>query len=394
MENYFTVNVILRKDKKLKDGRCPLCLSVTLNGQTFRMNIKGKRLKPSDWNGRTRRPTKTCKHAVLLENLLKKEVDKVEGFILDSSRVEKRITKEDVRNFYYDKDEFKNDFFYQFDDFTSKRFGRLAETTKKPYLLLREQLTEYSPELKIKDLDYSFFDNFFQWLKVVKKTGNSGMATRRKNLVAVLEEFVRRDLLRKNYCKQIKRFPESFKTVFLSTAEIQKFREADLTSGRKTYGLEFSRDLYLFGCYTGLRYSDIMQLEWSNIKEDHIKKVQQKTKREVITPILPEARKILNLYKYGKKEGRVFPHRANATINRDLKDIAGLGKIKKVITFHSSRHTFGSVLAQHKVSPFYIAHVMGHTDVRMTGRYVNSNEEILVNIMKTVSFSNLAVALK
>lgn len=391
MENYSTVNVILRKDKKLKDGRCPLCLSVTLNGQTFRMNIKGKRITPSEWNGRTRKPSKNCKHAALLENALKKEVDKVEGFILDNSRDQKRITKEDVRNFYYGRDKFKNDFFYQFDDFTNKRFSRLAETTKKPYLLLREQLMEFSPELKLQDLDYSFFDDFFQWLKAVKKTGNSGLATRRKNLVAVLEEFVRRDLLRKNYCKQIKRFPENFKTVFLSSDELKKFREADLSCGRKTDGLEFSRDLYLFGCYTGLRYSDIMQLEWSNIKEDHISKVQQKTKREVITPILPEARKILNHYRYGRKEGRVFPHRANATINRDLKDIAEKGKIRKIITFHSSRHTFGSVLAQHKVSPFYIAHVMGHTDVRMTSRYVNSNAEILGNIMKTVSFSNLAI---
>jgi integrase len=326
-----------------------------------------------------------------LENLLKKEVDKVETFILDCSRDQKRISKEDVRNFYYGRDKFKNDFFYHFDDFTNKRFSQLAETTKKPYLLLRKQLMEYSPELKLQDLDYNFFDDFFQWLKAVKETGNSGLATRRKNLVAVLEEFVKRDLLRKNYCKQIKRFPENFKTVFLSPVEVKKFKEADLTCGRKTAGLEFSRDLYLFGCYTGLRYSDIMQLEWSNIKEDHIAKVQQKTKREVITPILPEARKILNHYKYGNKEGRIFTYRANATINRDLKDIADKSKIKKVITFHSSRHTFGSVLAQHKVSPFYIAHVMGHTDVRMTSRYVNSNAEILGNIMKTVSFSNLTI---
>lgn len=388
MENYFTVNVILRKDKKLKDGRCPLCLSVTLNGQSFRMNIKGYRLKPCDWNSSKRKPNKSCRNAILLENNLKREAEKIEGFILDSSRDQKRITKEDLRNFYYDRDKYKNDFFYQFDDFTSKRFCSLAETTKKPYSLLRKQLKEFSPELKVQDLDYNFFDNFFYWLKMEKKTGNSGLATRRKNLVTVLEEFVRRDILRKNYCKQIRRFPESVKTVFLSQPEVEKFREADLDSGKRTFGLEYSRDLYLFGCYTGLRYSDIMQLEWSNIKEDHIRKIQQKTKREVITPLLPEAFKILDHFKNGRNEGRVFPYRANATINRDLKDIAEESKIKKLITFHSSRHTFGSILAQHNISPFYIAHVMGHSDVRMTSRYINSNAEILGNIMKSVSFSN------
>ncbi|MCP9199134.1 site-specific integrase [Gramella sp. GC03-9] len=393
MENRYLVHVIIRKDKKLKDGRHPLNLLVTLNGETFRMNIKGKRLKADEWNVKKRKPTSNCKNSSLVESELNKEVAKVEKFVLESNLKNRTITKEEVRNFYYEKDLKYDDFFTHYDDFLEKKFPNIAETTKKPYELLKTQLKEYRDYRKMKvltlnDMNYSFISDFFHWVKVEKETGNSGLATRRKNLITVLEEFVKKDLIRKNYCKQIKRFPENEKDVFLTPKEIRKFKNADLECGKKTNGLEFSRDLYLFGCYTGLRYGDIMELEWKHIKDDHIKKVQQKTKKLVSTPLLPEAKRLLKFYKMKGLQGKVFPHRANATLNRDLKDIAGMAEINKVLTFHSARHTFGTILALNKVTPFHIAHVMGHSDVRMTSRYVNSNDEILGNIMKTVSFQN------
>lgn len=387
MENTSTVHVILRKDKKLKDGKCPLNLLVTLNKETFRMNIKTRRLKSEDWNSAKRKPTKTCKNRTLIEGELKEEVSKVEKFILDCSMQMKKINKDDVRDFYYGRKNFQEDFFYHFDDFTRKRFYKLAETTKKPYVLLRRQLKEFKPNLNLSDLNYTFFDNFFFWLRTEKETGNSGLATRRKNLVAVIEEFVKKDLLLKNYCKQIPRFPEKQRNVFLSLKELEKFRNTDLNCGRKTAGYIFSRELFLFGCYTGLRYGDIMELSWSNIEKGRIKKVQQKTRREVIIPLLPEAIEILNIYKGFKKEGKIFPYRANATLNRDLKIIADKAGVKNNLTFHSSRHTFGSQLAL-KLPAFLVALIMGHTDVRMTGRYIGSTPETLSEMMKSVSFRN------
>lgn len=393
MENSYSVQVILRKDKKRKDGRYPLNFLINLNSETFRLNIKKRYARIEEWDSKSKRPNRKYLGKQKLESLLNKREQEINGFIDRSSLNDKRINKEDVRDFYYCRNKNQNDFFYQFDKFIERKYY-LAASTKRPYKLLRNQLEHYSQDilkmsrLKLSDLDYNFIDNFFHYLRVQKSTGNSGLGTRRKNLVTFLDEMVKNESINKNYCKQIKRFPEKERTVFLTLNELDAFSNTDLEMGEKTEGLEKSRILYLFGCYTGLRFGDIMQLKWSNIKDGSIRKVQQKTKREVFTPLLPEAINILKEFKSSIQDNFVFPSRANATINRDLKIIAAKAEINKIVTFHSSRHTFGTLLALNKVQAFHIAHLMGHTDVRMTSRYVNPNEEILEGVMKSVSFKN------
>jgi integrase len=393
MENSYSVNVILRKDKKKKDNSYPLNFVITLNSETFRLSIKKRYVKLDEWDFKSKRPNRKYKGKQELESNLNKKEQKINDFIDRCSLDNKRIGKEDVKDFYYQRNENQNDFFFQFDLFVERKYY-LAATTKRPYQLLRNQLEDYykntmkMSKLKLSDFSYHFIDNFFHYLRVDKSTGNSGLGTRRKNLITFLDEMVKKEYIKKNYCKHIMRFPEKISTVFLTLAELDSFLTVNLEMGKKTDGLELSRVLYLFGCYTGLRFGDVMQLKWSNIKDGSIRKIQQKTKREVFSPLLPEALDILKRYKSTNENNLVFPSRANATTNRDLKIIADKAKINKRVTFHSSRHTFGSILAQNKVQAFHIAHLMGHTDIRMTSRYVNSNEEILEGVMKGVSFKN------
>lgn len=82
----------------------------------------------------------------------------------------------------------------------------------------------------------------------------------------------------------------------------------------------------------------------------------------------------------------IFESRTNVSVNRDLKIIATIAKIEKRLTFHIARHSFGSLLAKENVQPYFIMKLMGHKDIRMTSRYVNSDEETLNNIIKNVKF--------
>jgi len=75
-------------------------------------------------------------------------------------------------------------------------------------------------------------------------------------------------------------------------------------------------------------------------------------------------------------------------VNRDLKIIAKIAGISKRITFHMARHSFGSMLAKKGVQPYFIMKLMGHTNIKMTSRYVNSDEETLKEIMFNFNFKN------
>lgn len=82
---------------------------------------------------------------------------------------------------------------------------------------------------------------------------------------AVLNEFVKEEKIVKNPCKDITKPKEKQVDVFLTSEEIVQLRKADLKLGAYTKGLNITRNLFLFSCYTGLRFSDVISLKKGNI---------------------------------------------------------------------------------------------------------------------------------
>ena len=123
---------------------------------------------------------------------------------------------------------------------------------------------------------------------------------------------------------------------FLNEEELRKIINFDTPPPR----LERAKDMFLFGCFTGLSYIDIKTLAPEHFEKDStgriwIKKRRVKTGVLSRIPLLPIAKLILDKYKGGEK---LLPIQDPADINKYLKDIAILCEIKKRITFHTRRH--------------------------------------------------------
>lgn len=194
------------------------------------------------------------------------------------------------------------------------------------------------------------------------------------------------ELIKNNPWKQIKRPKEKERDEFLTPEEILDFSKVELDFGALTYGLNLTRDLFLFSCFTGLRFSDVYDLNKEQIIKGSIELIMQKTDKKIRIPVNDEAMEILEKYGFRKSGKRIFPTRENVSVNRDLKIIAGIAKINKRVSFHTARHTFGSTLDLNNIRPSLIMKLMGHGDIRMTSRYMNSNSEMLDNAMKSVKF--------
>lgn len=380
MKNSYSVKTILRKDKKKKDGTCPLNYRIILNGKLLRLPV-GVSLRATEWDKENGCPK--GKNLVRLKQKLGKREAEFKDFMLDCELAEKPLNLTVVKEFY--KGGGKNDFYVHFDEFCKRKFKTIKPGTQYHYLLLRKQLKKFQSDLYIKDIDYKFLINFFDHLSE-KAVGESGIATRRKTLVCVLEEFVKLKLIQDNPCKEIPRPKENERDEFLSLSELKIFSEVNLNIGSMADGLNLTRDLFLFSCYTGLRYSDVINLKKDEVKKNRIEIVMQKTNKKIEIPLNKKAKEILRRFKGRKFAEQVFPFRSNVSVNRDLKFIARRAKVYKRISFHTGRHTFGSTLAKNNVQPFYIMKLMGHTDVRMTNRYVNSDSEMITNAMNRVNF--------
>lgn len=139
---------------------------------------------------------------------------------------------------------------------------------------------------------------------------------------------------------------------------------------------------FLFSCYTGLRISDVNAITWANIGKDMLTYTPVKTKKKlqaVNVPLLGIDKKYLP--EFTTENAHVFETFADQVNNRYLKVIARHLGIKKKVTYHTSRHTFGSFMAEGG-DVVALQKMMGHSDIKTSMGYVHTNVKQLVDAKK------------
>ncbi|GHM98790.1 tyrosine recombinase [Cytophagales bacterium WSM2-2] len=176
------------------------------------------------------------------------------------------------------------------------------------------------------------------------------------------------------------------KRVSLSEKELQRledyYNHSETPSWHKNV-LQY----FLFSCYTGLRISDIGVITWGNISDDVLTYIPQKTKKkdeEVVVPLTFE-KKYLPPFRKGNKP--IFIKYSDQVTNRHLKAIADKNDIKKNMTFHTARHTFGTLMAEGGHLP-ETKKMMGHSSIVTTMEYVHASAQSLIEA-KNKRFGNL-----
>jgi site-specific recombinase XerD len=161
---------------------------------------------------------------------------------------------------------------------------------------------------------------------------------------------------------------------FLREDELQAIIEKVFEIERLT----LVKDLFIFSCYTGLSYIDVMNLNQDNIAlgidgGKWIITNRQKTHNKVKIPLLPIAKELINKYEghiKTKKTKTLFPNISNQKLNSYLKEIADLCGIKKNLTFHIARHTFATTITlSNGVHIETVSKLLGHTKIATTQIY-------------------------
>jgi site-specific recombinase XerD len=137
---------------------------------------------------------------------------------------------------------------------------------------------------------------------------------------------------------------------------------------------ELIKDAFVFSCYTGLRFCDIKGLKGSNINNDRITLIQQKTGVKVIIPLNSITKKILD--KYLNKDGIIFNLPSHTTCNKVLKKLVIESNINKLITWHCARHTFGTGIITHGSDMNSAKELLGHSSFAYTQKYVRESEKL------------------
>lgn len=136
--------------------------------------------------------------------------------------------------------------------------------------------------------------------------------------------------------------------------------------------LEEVKEMFLFSCFTGLRFSDVINLRWKNILFEDMKIDinMVKTSNDLKLPMIEPAAAILKrLKRFHHPETYVFKRITNQAINRSLKVIIRLAEIEKTITFHCARHTFATNHIEIGTPIYNVKELLGHQSVDDTEIY-------------------------
>ncbi|MFT4154798.1 site-specific integrase [Parafilimonas sp.] len=154
--------------------------------------------------------------------------------------------------------------------------------------------------------------------------------------------------------------------------------------------LNYIKELFLYSCYTGLAFADVMALaetdfEWDVNDTVWCKIYRTKSDELSAIPLLKSAAKILKKYRDDAKEkGRktIFPRITNQCVNDSLKIIQEACAINTYLTFHVARHTFAKTVALKNGIPLEtVQMMMGHTKITTTQIYADVDEEKIMSDM-------------
>lgn len=375
----FAILFFIRDSRVRKDGTTSIEVVLTVNGERCAFST-GKKVKSCNWDKNKQQVKGKDEEAQSLNNYLKAIKAKLyqkEAELLERGFV---ITAELLRDAYFDKVESlkEKSLFEVFEEHNQEQEKLVGNGVSKATYwisvytvrLLKEFVQQkYKREdLYLRELNLNFIQAFHSFLKIDKGMAQNSSTKHLKLLKKIINLAVANSYMSINPFITYKVEREPVEIDFLDEEELRKIINFDTPLPR----LERAKDMFLFGCFTGLSYIDIKTLTPEHFEKDNagriwIKKRRVKTGVLSRIPLLPIAKLILDKYKGGEK---LLPIQDPADINKYLKDIAILCDIKKRITFHVSRHTFAStVTLANNISLEVVSKMLGHTNTRMTNHY-------------------------
>ena len=268
----------------------------------------------------------------------------------------------------------------------------LAEGTLKNYFTTEKYVKLFltgkmrKTDLPLSLVNYQFIIEFELFLRRhkpldhQKPLDNNGVMKHLERLRKIVRLAVKMEWMEKD---PFARYKMKFKKVdrsYLTPEELSFIENKSFSLPR----MQVVKDLFVFSCYTGLAYIDVMNLTPSGIcmgvdNTKWIRTFREKTDTPVNVPLLSKALAILEKYSGDPKaaaKGTIFPTLSNQKLNSYLKEVADICGINKNLTFHLARHTFATTVTLSNGVPIEtVSKMLGHTKISTTQIYARVVEQ-------------------
>jgi len=269
----------------------------------------------------------------------------------------------------------------------------LSSTNVEKYTAVKNMLIDFGKhrgrQVDFDDMDKKLYDELVHYMISEKKYAVNTYGRHIKFIKTVLHKATR-DGINTNlkFQNAFVGVTEQTDNAYLTDEELDKLYNHDFSSNPRN---ERVRDVFLVGCYTGLRFSDYTNIRQENITGDRIRITTQKTKKPVIIPLHPRVKAILEKYNFelppAISNQKFNDYLADVCEDADIKEpysksITRAGKVEIMtgpkcdfITSHSARRTFASNAFKRGVSPYLIMTITGHKSEAEFMKYLKVTAE-------------------
>lgn len=297
-------------------------------------------------------------------------------------------------------------FFYYFDEFTIEN-GRIKNWTIRTYekfASVRKHLFDFNSKLSFAFLDEKGLTLYVEFLRDKLKMRNSTI----EKQVSFLKWFLKWAKA-KGYNEKLsyEAFHPKFKAtqkkiIFLTQSELKTLEFYTIPDGKQY--LERVRDVFIFLCYSGIRYSDALNLKRSDIKEEYFEITTVKTGDSLKIELNKNSKRILDKYKdIPFEHNRVLPIISNQKMNDYIKELTKLAEINEPIRLthykgnnridevvpkcdllgtHAGRRTFICTALSLGIPVNVVMKWTGHADYKSMKPYIDIADSTKASAMK------------
>lgn len=392
---------ILRNKKDTK----PTAIQCHIRYERHRIvMITGEKINPAEWDSSKQRAINSKKYPHNTE--LNMWLDKMENEIklvfreinYEKETLSKELIIRRINHKLYNKSSNKIPPLLEFiDEYIKESFKTKTRATVQTYVTAFMHIKAFAKtqsfDLDYSDINLNFYNNFLAYLTHDASLSKNTIGKHIQVFKTFMNEATDRGY-NKNLDfrgRKFKRLNEDVNSIYLNEEELEKIWSLDL---RGKPNLERVRDLFIIGCYTGLRYSDFVRLRPEHIiienGNSYINILTQKTSQMVIIPLKPIVVDILK--KYG---GTIPKPLTNQKMNKYLKVVGELAGINQpivvertkagirtknlipkyeLIRTHTCRKSFATNAFRAGLPTLAIMKITGHKTEQQFYRYVKISE--------------------
>ncbi|KAA6301303.1 MAG: Tyrosine recombinase XerD [Candidatus Ordinivivax streblomastigis] len=374
MRSTFKLLFYINRNKVKSNGTTAVMCRISIDGKSSALTT-GIYCQPKDWNAKKgiiknerdnnqltnfrQRLGQTYEHILKEQGAVSSEllkntivgVNSIPTYLLEAGKVE--IERLRIRAI-----EIKSN--------TTYRQSKLSQLNLQEFLLSRGM-----EDIAFADITVEFGESFKIFMKTTaeRKPGYINKCITWLNRLIYIA--IDQEVLRSNPIEDVRyEKKEPAKHRYISKSDLKRMMETPMLDPR----LELLRRAFIFSSLTGLAYVDIRGLYPHHIGKTaegrlYIRKKRVKTKVEAFIPLHPVAEQILMLYNTTDDSNPVFPMPFRDRAWFDINQIGVTMDLKENLSYHQSRHSFGTLAISAGLSIESIAKMMGHANISTTQGY-------------------------